>query len=389
MIVGIYRPSHRGFHARHARHLIEAGELERALEPMLQAARSMIQRSELEEALAMLDEREAALSQLNLPLGDSRQGQGLILRARVLDEQGHYIEARRWASAVINDAVKYGWRELYVEANIQGGWATLHRGATNEAAQLFSDARAALEHFGEEAAQPLLLRILMGQARIAQRRGELRLSRELFVSAREIAVVQGDNLALATCLNGLGDVSRQAAKFADARRYAERALELTTELGNFVMIADCTNDLAEIERVEGSLNLARAHAERAIELYESVGSAQSLRVRRNLAFIALGQRQYSEAREIFDDLYERFNRTHDYGQLALVLAGMLPCHAHSRDWARVGETMDQARHLLEKTQRHDRDVEFACQMVVEMAAKDHQDGIALRAAALARAHAPA
>jgi tetratricopeptide (TPR) repeat protein len=112
----------------------------------------------------------------------------------------------------------------------------------------------------------------MGMARLAQRRGELEKSRELFLSARERAVILDDQLALATCLNGLGDVARQDEDFDDARRYAERALALTEEIGNFVLIADCTNDLAEIERHEGALNLARAHAERAIALYESVGS---------------------------------------------------------------------------------------------------------------------
>lgn len=388
MIVALYTPSHREYHARYARHLIEAGELERALEPMLEAARSSMRRSDLHDALSILDERDAILNRLDLPLGDSRQGQGMVLRSKILDEQGHYLEARRWAASVVTDAAKYGWRQLGIEANIQCAWATFHRGATVEAEGLFNEAHRALAVMPEDQHTGFLLRIEMGQARVAQRRGRLEKARELFHSARDRAVILGDQLALATCLNGLGDVSRQAEDFAAARRYAERALTLTEEIGNFVLIADCTNDLAEIERHEGSLNLARAHAERAIDLYESVGSSQSLRVQRNLAFIALGQRQYTEAREIFEKLAERFNLTHDYGQLALVLTGLIPCYAQLGDWEQAEEYLDRARHLLEKTQRFDQDVAFACHRVVEMAARANKDSIALRAAALAGAHAP-
>jgi lipopolysaccharide biosynthesis regulator YciM len=111
-------------------------------------------------------------------------------------------------------------------------------------------------------------------------------------------------------------------------------------------------------------------------------------VQRNLGFIALGQRQYTEARGIFESLAEQFNQTHDYGQLALVLTGLIPCFAHAGEWENASEFLDRARHLLEKTQRFDQDVAFACHMVVELAARASQDGIALRAAALAGAHAP-
>lgn len=388
MIVGLYSPNTRDYHARYARHLIEAGELERALAPLLEAARSMMKRSELHDALELLDERDAILNQLDLPLGDSRQGQGMVLRSKILDEQGHYLESRRWAGSVVTDAVKYGWRQLYIEANIQCAWATFHRGATSEAEGMFADAQRALKDLPQELHAAYLLRIEMGMARLAQRRGELGKSRTLFLSARERAVILNDQLALATCLNGLGDVARQDEDFDDARRYAERALALTEEIGNFVLIADCTNDLAEIERHEGALNLARAHAERAIALYESVGSDQSLRVKRNLGFIALGQRQYTEARGIFEALAEHFNQTHDYGQLALVLTGLIPCFAHAGEWELASDFLDRARHLLEKTQRFDQDVAFACHMVVELAARASQDGIALRAATLANAHAP-
>ena len=109
-------PTARGFRAQvylsMALDALERDELERALEPMLEAARSSMRRSDLHDALSILDERDAILNRLDLPLGDSRQGQGMVLRSKILDEQGHYLEARRWAASVVTDAAKYGWRQL-------------------------------------------------------------------------------------------------------------------------------------------------------------------------------------------------------------------------------------------------------------------------------------
>ena len=386
MMLSLYRPSHPNMEARYARYLVVAGEHERALEPMLGAVRLMIRRSDLQGALELLEEREVLLQQLMLPLGDSRSAQGVVLRAQILDEQGAYLDARRWARSVMEDASKYGWRRLHVEACIQCARATFHRGETREARQLYDEAMGALDELHESLREPFMLRIEIGRARIAQRGGEHEEARAQFVLARERAVILGDKLALATTLNGLGDVARQRSELGDARRYAERALEITQEIGNYVLIADCTNDLAEVARLEGDLEGAREYAERAVEYYESVGSSQSMRVRRNLGFIALGMEQFEQAAEIFSRLLAHFGLTHDHSQLAMALVGNLPCLAYKQEWEALEVAMIRAKHLLHETQRHDPDVSVACEQVASLANDARKVDIAARALAIGREH---
>ena len=389
MLLSIYSPSHPGYHARYARHLIEAGELGRALAPQLEAARRCVERSDLDGALGLLDERDELLEQLALPASDARRARGDLLRAHVLDQQGRYLDAKRWAQGVLERALSFGWAEDYLDAAIQCGYATLHRGDTEEAAKLFGEVLGRLGAPGSAPSRRQALRATIGLGRVAQRRGDLGAARARFERALEWARELKDPLARATCLNGLGDVARQGGELERAQRLALRALGITEELGNHILIADCYNDLSEISRIEGDFARAADRAARAAELYESVGSDQSLRARRNLGFIALCQRDFEAAWSTFEALRERLGRTHDYGELSMVLAGRMPCLAARGRWEELTQALERAIHLLAQTERCDADIQFACRLAARIAQGAGREALGGQLEELGQRHAPA
>jgi eukaryotic-like serine/threonine-protein kinase len=351
-------------HERLAHHLIEAGAREEAIWPLREATLLRLERSELTLAGRLLERQEALLGQLGAGQEDARWGLCWELRARVLDMQGRSLEAVRWAKQARDAGRAHGWRDVVLLATLTGAEASLHRGGTDAAARGFEEARLMLGARHEDT--PLFVRAEMGLARVAERHGELGLASELFLGALEAAEELGDELVCAACLNGLGDVARRDERWEQARAYAERALVLARGRGNKLLEADCLNDLAELSRLLGRPDDAVPLCAQAARLYELVGSAQRLRVLMNLGFVQLTRHRYAEAREVLAPLVEQFASAQEHSQLALAIAGMVPCYAAEREWDAVGAAAGQARRLLAQTGRRDADVGLAARLALRI-----------------------
>lgn len=352
---------------RLARHLIEAQEFDNALDPLMIAAQQRFSRSELAESHELINQLESLLNRQEIPEKDPLRGEVWVLRARLFDRQGKYLDALRWASSAIKQATAHRWSSVYIDGLLIKAFASLHRGATDDACGLFENV---LNHRTEAPEQTL--DALIGLARVAQKQGHLARSQQLFERALELTNEPELMYYRATCFNGLGDVARQAGHFASARRHAEQSLALAEQLGNTTLLADCFNDLAELCRLEGEYDAAALHCLRAISLYESVQSEQSYRAKMNYAFILLGQAQYEEATDLLRGLFDKFRLTHDYGLLSLAAVGVLPCLAYRQQWRKLKGALEQAHRLLAQTQRRDTDIAFAAALALELASKHHQ-----------------
>lgn len=388
MVLSVYQPGVHDYYERCARHLLEAREYQQALEPMYFASRSRVEVSDFDVALRWLDERDRLIAVLGLAESDARRGMGDLLRASIADHQGHYLDARRWAVCVIDAAREHGWKHLYARAHVAAAFATLHRGATEEAESLFAVAMTSDPHVQLDRPSQIQLDAEIGLARVAQRRGELRTASERFHNAMRWAELLSDQLAIATCLNGLGDVARQARDLEVARERAQRALAITEELGNHILIADCYNDLSEIERLEGDYERAAEYANRAAGLYRSVGSTQSRRARRNIAYIDMFRGNYDAALALFSELAEHFRQNHDFGQLSLVVVGMLPCLAALGRVPELRAQLSLTDRLLSSTSRRDDDVWVACDIAAKLLDARGFGADAERVREVARRYAP-
>ena len=383
-LLSIYEQPRVETRERLAHHFIEAQCLEEALAQILEVIAARLARGEGQSGMDFSDEAESLLNRLMVPDSDARRGKVWVARSRAFDIRGEFIDALRWAEVAVTEALEHQWHEVLCDAYLAQGWAALHRGLTQRAEELF---KTSLETPNRVLRQHL--DALIGSARASQRRGALERAAQIFERAHELAVEHGGFvLERAICLNGLGDVSRQAGHFPSAQTYIERSLELATQLGHVTLMADCHNDQADLLRRQGQHDEALAACRRAIGLYDSVGSGQRNRARLNLAFILLDRAEFEDATAELARLEEIFASTHDYSLLALTYVGQLPCLAHHKQWDVLDQKITQAEGLLNQTKRRDADVTLAATLAMEIAQRSGQGAMAHRLHILGLSYAP-
>lgn len=372
---------------RRGAHHLDADLPEAAIEDLLSAASRRLERGELlrtHTLLDRLDEIIEALPDGGSPFSSLLRARIGALRADCFDLQGRYLEARDVAANAAACAHSMGLTDIAAQALARHAFALLHGGATEEAYQRFEEL---LEDYGWRSPRASLA-AREGLARVSQRRGDIEAARTLFQECLEDARALGFSHAEAVCHNGLGDIARQANDLELARAHSARALELFEQRGHRVMVADCLNDLAELARIEGNFEEAMALCQRSISLFESVESRLSHRARLELAYVSLGQRELERARVLLERLCLTFYEEKDFGQLALAVVGMLPVLAGRGEIERLGQALEHARRLLERTERRDRDVAFALELArhIDLSALSDSQREALRV--LEHAHTP-
>ena len=371
------------FSERFAGHLREADTAHLAVEPLLHAARARIDRSEYEVATALLDDRELLLQDFGLEPDSQEYAQGWTTRAEVALWQGHYEDAERYASQAAVQARKSGWHNILGKANLAEGLASLYRGDLDRAQRMLERAEETLrrcaDHIGEG-------ECTLALGRVAQNRGDSERATNLFEAARDIMVRARYRLGEAQCLNALGDVARDRAQYLDARRHAEEARAIFEQLNNAIGVADCTNDLAELSRLEGDFDEASEKCSRALGMYESLGSEHSMHVRTNLALTLAAQGQDHQARQLLDEVRDRFQETDQAGPLGATDILLLPILARLGELELLRTRFDEAEPLIERTGLKGRDVLIAALQAVGVLRDMGQTALAERVREFAEEH---
>ncbi|MEO1270922.1 MAG: protein kinase [Myxococcota bacterium] len=170
MLRVVYPRNERHIAQRIGHHFIEAGELDRAVAPLLEAARECRERSEYQEAHDLLTTREEALTALAYPPSDRRWGQGWVLRSWICSNQADIVHAWSWAQKAEENARTYGWDQILPEALVGLGVAARDQGDLDHAQALLEEARD--RHNAQEQRLGLAY-CLQGLGVIARMRGDL------------------------------------------------------------------------------------------------------------------------------------------------------------------------------------------------------------------------
>jgi len=317
----------RGVAERLGRHLVQAGELEAALGPLLRGARERRERSDYRGAQALLHQRDEILDTLGAAEDDARRGEGWVLRARIHLHQGTLGEVFRWAERAEAAAAGLGWTATRAEAVRLLGDAARRRGDLDRAAELYERC-AALGGATNGAAASL-----WGLGDLARQRGGLERARALFARSEALFLELGDPHGVADHLIGLGDVARHTGDFATARRSYEEAGARFEELGNRYGVSRGINGLGEIARLSGDLPGADGLYQGAASILASLRSADEVFPRFNRALVALALGDVARAAGILEECQVRLEEMGWGSLLACVHLARLPCLAKSRDWS--------------------------------------------------------
>ncbi|MEM1348537.1 MAG: tetratricopeptide repeat protein, partial [Myxococcota bacterium] len=266
-------------------------------------------------------------------------------------------EALETGSRALDFARESGAMVLAERADVLCAFALLHRGSTLAASTRF-------EHLTDIARDPeASLTAHVGLGRVAQLRGELDLARWLFIDSLAKARALDLRTLEGICLNGLGGLAKQEGEFDDAARYIGDSLEVFERMGHRVRVADCLNDLAELARLRGEYARAMKLCQRSIATFESAESRLSNRARLQMAYVSLGLKEFQRAHVLLERLSLSFHDAGDVGHLAMAVVGTLPILAWLGSTKRLLSSLEQAKKLLEVTDRRDRDVAYALEMV--------------------------
>ncbi|MBA2662308.1 MAG: protein kinase [Bradymonadaceae bacterium] len=254
---------------RRAGHWIEADELERALDPLLEASRHWFERGEKtqrkqtlrlhRELLDRLGRDRLAPQRLENDLntsavlfydgkseevfacvegvlsGGQQIGDVLLtLRAHerlasFLAAKGHAERAQREIQSALDLAIAAGDEYWQAKVMYRQGWMWFHVGELQKADQCLDRATALFHKVAS----------LYDELQSDAWRGWVQLSREQYQQAAETfeAVLeqtreQGFRALASHCLNGLGDIARFKGDFIEARRFYEQVRQIDLELAD-------------------------------------------------------------------------------------------------------------------------------------------------------------
>ncbi|MEE2830636.1 MAG: protein kinase, partial [Myxococcota bacterium] len=203
--------------ARHAHHLLAAGDLAQAVEPLARAAESFIESGEFRQASVILDDRSRALDRLGIAPGAEERVEELLLRsdqaraARELPPAGDFAQRAETAARA-------------------AGYSSL------------------------------VARALRNRGAVLGNQGKLLESQKILTQAVELAESIGESRCLADSKRGLGAALTQLGRFEEAEVNLTEALKLYRRLGNGYGVTVCQLSLARLagnsRRFERSRELA-------------------------------------------------------------------------------------------------------------------------------------
>jgi tetratricopeptide (TPR) repeat protein len=369
-----------GIAERLGRHLLAAGDLEAALEPLLSGVTERTVLGEYRLAELLLRDRERAMDELGLQPDDPRRSGGWLSRSEILLEVGDTAEAESWAERAERAARERDARSVVARALLLRARCLERRGQRALAEELVVPAEQLCLEIGDGS---LLARCRYVLAWLLATRGRLDAARERFRLAVEGFEVLGDANGAGWACVGLGDVEKQAGRLEQASELVRRAQEHFDRCGSRPGMARVQNSLGELARAQGRPKDAEAHYREAHARSAAMGRAERFIVELNLALSLLEQDRHEEARALLEGSMPAFRGAEGWGFSGTVHACLLVPAAVRRDWAAFDEHLAAARKLLGETEVVDLDVARVARRAAGLARAAEEPERSRAAAALA------
>jgi serine/threonine protein kinase/tetratricopeptide (TPR) repeat protein len=334
-------------------HRLAAGDLSRALEPLLRGAEERLKSSEYREAIELLTERDRALTRLVVGEEDARLGEGWVIRARIAVFQGRLVEAQIWAERAQKQALRWGWRHVLPDALVEQANVAYEKGDQSRSIELFGEAK---ELYAWNKDRAGIARCELGIGDAIYRRGDLDAAEAKYLSTLKLAEENSDALGMAAALYGIGYVALWRGDRAAALAAFDRQLALCEGLGDRYRVARSMSALGEVARQSGDLETAELHYRKALAIDLSIASSNTWIDRMNLALVLIAKNELREARRLIDEVLDGLGQTAEPNQLAVVHTEMLPTLVEPEDFELWDHHFALGAEALKKTELCDGDV---------------------------------
>lgn len=366
-----YQDGQPGLSERLGRHLVDAGELEAALDPLLEAGKESLGTYAQTQIHTLLERRESVLSDLGFPEDHIAWSQGWLLHANLLLSLGEYKRAQSSVDRIEPRARRNGWR--WILAKILTTKAQILRacGDPELAESVFGEA---LQLFQEIEDADGMIACWRGLALAHNCRGDFEAALERLQNAVELAEKCEDPMNGLKTLVDIALVQWSRGDLKAAKVAFEQALVSTRALGNSYGEAYCLNGLADVDRSSGHLEAAEVKSREALAISQRLGNVTPMTQETQLilGFILLARAQYKEARELLFELRRDMKRRGMAELLTGVGAALLACDAERRDWRAWDQHLTELSTLLDKMCSVNPDLPWTLELAGDLAVEAGQ-----------------
>jgi tetratricopeptide (TPR) repeat protein len=350
--------------ARLGRHLLQGGEPEAALEPLVDGVIQELQCDGFWSAESLLADRERALELASRQAADERRGMQWVLRGQLAHAREEYEDAERWARRAEEQARANGWTSVLA-------WVFV---LLSECAMSRWEMMRCLEHLAEAEVHAGRLKDsrLSGECALKAGTALTRLGRfdeaaQRLVEARESLEQVGDRVGGAYCSYGLCVAYERAGDLDESRRHLAHCRAAFEKAGSRRGVALSLNSEGELARRQGNLEAAETAYHASKELFETLSSWREWAPMTNLGLIRIAQKKYDEARDFLEQGLSRTLLAGSRASAGVVHACLLPCFAAAEDWESWDRHFVDAEKILRASGWVDPDIAEMSSLAADMA----------------------
>jgi len=349
---------------RRGRHLLAAGDLEPALEPLFTSAVRRGEEGEYRIAMGLLADHDAALRSLGVSEDDPRWCETWVQRSILENQRGRVDEGERFATRAEDLARARDLPSLLGAALVARARASYKGGRMQDAIARCEEAIAVAmrvdDRLTRARASSWLGIVQLESGEAAASRASLETSLALFEEL-------GDEFGIANSNYELGLVFRNTGDFDRARAHFDRAQEAAVRSGNRNGEANVIVAAAEIARGHGDFRTAEQANRKAMAMYQRVGSGNFVVAQANVALCLMAQGEYAAARPLLEDARVTLARGGWQHMLACVLVELLPCDMAASKLDAWDEHLAAARAEIARTNVFDADLAWAAELAARLA----------------------
>ncbi len=270
--------------SRRARHLLEAGETELAITPLLQAIDAYTESGRAKEAAALVEQARIAITETGLPANDERYC-NLLLQRMVLDSDLHGGESiPRLAKKLLENTEDGRWPSLRSGALRMLSKYWFRQGDYEQAVDLAKRGAEIARDAHDPAAEAEALKT-GGWSYIFM--DDLESASDAFHRALEKYQSSGHRRGSADVLGALSEVSRLLGNYNEARRFASLAHQAHLQAGDRFGVADALAFLGNIAFSENDFDAADRYMSASVEILTVLGLSMAESVRLQLVYALL------------------------------------------------------------------------------------------------------
>ena len=388
MLRTLYGEHAMGHAERVAQHAIAAGELEAALDPLIDASYHEQVSGRYIAAEETLLRYEMVLEALSISQDDIRWARGQVQRFWLDWTRGGADEdLRHHVEELAGLAESRGWEEILGECwRWRGLVARFEEGASASLSHL-ERARKHYAAIGDEEGQA---RCLLSMAVALRSLRSLERAQACLVQAVELASKSDFFVLLPRCFGNLAEVSLQLGDFDRAEERFARAEQVAADVGDRKALAFAVGGQGELALARGDLDLAAAKWSQAETIFSAVGSSYARVARVHLATILAARGSLDEGYRLISRVFER-GPLRDPLARAIAHLTLAACAGSRGNWSGLGgwdEHVDLAVEELAETQEARHVLALAANLAREIAARAGMEQRARQANALIRVIKP-